>query len=62
MKIALYTLTATFGFGAIFFGRWLWIAGQQTSTAYLAEFFLYGAATIICILIAIGFGIWAILS
>ena len=49
-------------FGTIWFGRLSWIAGQHTGTGYLGEFIIYGAIAIICALIAIGFGIWAIFS
>ena len=62
MKIVLLMLTGIFCFGSIWFGRLAYIAGQGTGTGYLGEIYMYGLITIICILIAIGLGIWAILS
>ena len=63
MKLTiLYILTSIFAFGSIWFGRLAWLASQHSGTGYLGVFIGNGIIAIICILIAIGFGIWAILS
>jgi len=49
-------------FGAIWFGDLALMAGQGTGTGYLGELFIYGIIAIICVVIAIGFGVWALLS
>jgi len=61
LKIILFIITAIFCFGSIWTGRLSWIAGQGTSTGCLGDLIIYGLSAIILGLIAIGFGIWAIL-
>ena len=55
-------ITALSIFGSIWFGRLAWIAGQHSGTGYLGELVVYGLITIICAVIAIGFGILLIIN
>jgi hypothetical protein len=62
MKLIPLILTAASCVGSIWFGRLTYLAGQHTGTGYLGEFISYGILTAVCILAAIGFGIWLYFS
>jgi len=61
MKIIFLILLSIFYFGFIWFGRLAWIAAQKTGTGYIGELFINGSISVICVLIAIGLTMWAIL-
>ena len=55
-------IVALSAFGVVWFGKLSWIAMQHSGTGYLGAFLGNGFLAFMCVLIAIGFGLWLIFS